>query len=150
MFCFSAGVILKEMEQYCPEILASMRNCLAASRKAEGKNFTQIDLAPETFDTVPDDSIDYAVMEKSANVAVVPCNIGWSDIGSWSALGDLTMADSEGNRIEGEALLHDVGHGCGYLCWKSRHFSSNPCRRRMASNFSASSTPCSTNRETRS
>lgn len=111
MFCFSAGTILKEMEQYCPEILTSMRKCLAQSRKADGKNFTQVDLSPDTFDKVPDDSIDYAVMEKSHNVAVVPCNIGWSDIGSWSALGDLTAADTEGNRIEGEAILHDV-HNC--------------------------------------
>jgi mannose-1-phosphate guanylyltransferase len=47
-------------------------------------------------------------MEKSAKVAVVPCDIGWSDIGSWSALGDLTEADSKGNRILGDALLHDT------------------------------------------
>ena len=44
------------------------------------------------------------------NVAVVPCSIGWSDIGSWSALGDLSEPDAEGNRIEGEALLHDVSN----------------------------------------
>ncbi len=108
MFCFSAGTMLREMEQHCPEILAATRACMLQSRKAKGKGFTQIDLEPETFDRVPDDSIDYAVMEKSSNVAVVPCNIGWSDIGSWSALGDLTVADAEGNRIEGKALLHDV------------------------------------------
>lgn len=110
MFCFSAGTMLREMEQHCPEILAATRACMLQSRKAEGKGFTQIDLSPETFDRVPDDSIDYALMEKSSNVAVVPCNIGWSDIGSWSALGDLTVADAEGNRIEGETLLHDVSN----------------------------------------
>jgi len=49
-------------------------------------------------------------MEKSANVAVVPCNIGWSDIGSWAALGDLTAPDGQGNRIEGEVVLHDVSN----------------------------------------
>jgi mannose-1-phosphate guanylyltransferase len=49
-------------------------------------------------------------MEKSRNVAVVPCSIGWSDIGSWSAVGDLTKADSNGNRIEGEVQLHDVSN----------------------------------------
>jgi mannose-1-phosphate guanylyltransferase len=62
------------------------------------------------FKEVPDDSIDYAVMEKSKNVAVVPCSIGWSDIGSWAALGDLTAPDSQGNRIEGEVILHDVSN----------------------------------------
>lgn len=108
MFCFSAGVMLREMEQHCPEILVATRNCMAQSRNADGKDFAQVELDPVTFDPVPDCSIDYAVMEKSSNVAVVPCSIGWSDIGCWSVLGDLTAADEKGNRIEGEALLHDV------------------------------------------
>lgn len=110
MFCFAAGVMLREMEQHCPAILLATRLCMAQSRKAEGKGFTQIELDTQTFDRVPNDSIDYAVMEKSANVAVVPCDMGWSDIGSWSALGDLTEADAKGNRIQGEALLHDVSN----------------------------------------
>ena len=108
MFCFSVGTMLREMELHCPEILAATRSCMAQSRKAEGKGFVQIELAPASFDIIKDDSIDYAVMEKSSNVAVVPCSIGWSDIGSWSALGDLTAADADGNRIEGETILHDV------------------------------------------
>ena len=110
MFCFSAGVMLREMEQHCPEILTATRTCMAQSRKAEGKDFAQVELDPETFDQVPDDSIDYAVLEKSSNVAVVRCSLCWSDIGSWCALGNLTAADEKGNRIEGEALLHDVSN----------------------------------------
>lgn len=110
IFCFAADVILHEMEQHCPEILAATRACMAQSRKAEGKGFLQVELDPETFDQVPDCSIDYAVMESSSNVAVVPCSIGWSDIGSWSSLGDLITADAKGNRVEGEALLHDVSN----------------------------------------
>ena len=110
MFCFAAGTMLREMEQHCPQILAATRACMNQSRKAVGKGFTQVELDPGTFKQVPDDSIDYAVMEKSSNVAVVPCSIGWSDIGSWSALGDLTEPDAKGNRIEGETLLHDVSN----------------------------------------
>jgi mannose-1-phosphate guanylyltransferase/mannose-6-phosphate isomerase len=110
MFCFSAGTMLYEMELHCPNILAATRTCLEQSRRAQGKNLTQIELDPETFAHVPDDSVDYAVMEKSKNVAVVPCTIGWSDIGSWSALGDLTAPDAQGNRIEGEVMLHDVSN----------------------------------------
>lgn len=110
MFCFAAGTILSEMQQHCPEILAATRVCLEQSRKAQGKGYTQTELDAETFTSVSDDSIDYAVMEKSRNVAVVPCRIGWSDIGSWSALGDLTAPDAQGNRIEGEVLLHDVSN----------------------------------------
>lgn len=108
MFCFQAGTMLREMEQHCPAILAASRNCLEHSRTAEGVSFSQVELDAKTFALVPDDSIDYAVMEKSANVAVVPCSIGWSDIGSWAALGDLAAPDVDGNRIEGEVCLHDV------------------------------------------
>jgi mannose-1-phosphate guanylyltransferase/mannose-6-phosphate isomerase len=108
MFCFAAGTILSEMEQHCPAILAAARNCMDRSIKANGEGFSQVELTPDTFNLVPDDSIDYAVMEKSHNVAVVPCSIGWSDIGSWNAIGDLTKPDDKGNRIEGEVQLHDV------------------------------------------
>lgn len=110
MFCFQAGTLLREMQQHCPAILATTRTCLEQSRSAEGKGFSQIDLDAAAFKLVPDDSIDYAVMEKSGNVAVVPCSIGWSDIGSWTALGDLTAPDAQGNRIEGEVILHDVSN----------------------------------------
>jgi mannose-1-phosphate guanylyltransferase / mannose-6-phosphate isomerase len=110
MFCFTAGAMLEALNQYCPEILAATKTCLASSRNAAGEGFTQWQLDADTFDAVPDNSIDYAVMEKANNVAVVPCNIGWSDIGSWSAISDIAKADSKGNRIEGETLLHDVSN----------------------------------------
>ncbi|RJF96648.1 mannose-1-phosphate guanylyltransferase/mannose-6-phosphate isomerase [Noviherbaspirillum cavernae] len=108
MFCFSAGAMLQAMQEHCPAILDATRTCIAQSRMAEGKGVRQLDLDPELFAQVPDDSIDYAVMEKSDRVAVVPCNIGWNDIGSWTALGNLAEPDGSGNRVEGEALLHDV------------------------------------------
>jgi mannose-1-phosphate guanylyltransferase/mannose-6-phosphate isomerase len=111
MFCFTAGTMLKAMEACCADILTATRNCMEQSREATGRSFAQLELDSAAFAQVPDISIDYAVMEKSRDVAVVPCSIGWSDIGSWSALGDLTGADSRGNRIEGQALLHDVT-GC--------------------------------------
>jgi mannose-1-phosphate guanylyltransferase/mannose-6-phosphate isomerase len=110
MFCFAAGTILREMQLHCPKILAATRACLEQSRRIQSENFLQVELDPETFRLVPDDSIDYAVMEKSKNVAVVPCTIGWSDIGSWNALGDLTAPDVNGNRIEGEVMLHEVSN----------------------------------------
>jgi mannose-1-phosphate guanylyltransferase len=110
MFCFSAGSMLEEMEIHCPDILSATTACLEKSRAAKGKGFAQIELNPEAFGHVAENSIDYAVMERSSRVAVVPCSIGWSDIGSWSALGDLAEPDCDGNRIEGEVLLHDVSN----------------------------------------
>lgn len=108
MFCFSAGAMLRQMELHCPDILAATRACVAQSRLAEGKGFAQLELNADCFAQVPDNSIDYAVMEKSSDVAVVPCNIGWSDIGSWTALGDLITPDKEGNRVVGDALLYEA------------------------------------------
>lgn len=108
MFCFTAGTLLQEMELHSAEILLATKTCIEQSRLATGKGFTQLELDAPSFNAVPDNSIDYAVIEKSSCVAVVPCRIGWSDIGSWNALGDLSAPNAEGNRIEGEALLCDV------------------------------------------
>ncbi|MCC7006118.1 MAG: mannose-1-phosphate guanylyltransferase, partial [Ottowia sp.] len=108
MFCFQANAILQAMEKYCPDILAATTACVEQSRLAKGKGFTHLDLDANSFAQIPDNSIDYSVMEQSDQVAVVPCAIGWSDIGSWSALGELSSPDAQGNRIDGQALLHDV------------------------------------------
>lgn len=110
MFCFQAGAMLKAMEEYCPDILTKTQQCLEKSRKAEGKNTFELELDASSFAEVPDNSIDYAIMERTDQIAVVPCTIGWSDIGSWSALGELVPPDTKGNRVNGEALLHDVNN----------------------------------------
>ena len=108
MFCFTAGTMLQQMQAHCSQILAATKACLDKSATAQGTGFTQLALDPDTFAQVPDNSIDYAVMEKSDQVCVVPCTIGWSDIGSWTALGDLAEPDANGNRLQGEALMHST------------------------------------------
>ena len=110
MFCFQAGAMLQALAAHCPEILSKTQKCVEQSRQVQGEGVIEQELDAATFAEVPDDSIDYAVMERSAQVAVVPCSIGWSDIGSWGALGDLIMPDADGNRIKGEAVLHDVSN----------------------------------------
>ncbi len=110
MFCFAAGTVLEEMARHCPAILEGVRKCLARSG-ASPHGGERVELDAATFAAVPDDSIDYALMERSSAVAVVPCDIGWSDVGSWNAIGDLVGADAERNRIEGDTVLHDVS-GC--------------------------------------
>lgn len=108
MFCFSAQTMLDEMQAHCPAILDQVRTALSHGRVVKGDHILQCELDRDAFTRVPEDSIDYAVMEKTARAAVVPCDIGWSDIGSWAALGELAEADAQGNRIEGEALLKDA------------------------------------------
>lgn len=110
MFCFQAGTMLQALEVHCPDILSKTQQCVEQSRKVEGDGVVEQELDAATFAAVPDDSIDYAVMERASHVAVVPCSIGWSDIGSWSAVSDLITPDAHGNRIKGDALLHDVSN----------------------------------------
>lgn len=111
MFCFTAASMLREMKEHCPEIITATQHCLENSRAAAGEGFSQLELSSEHFESVPDDSIDYAVMEKTRNAAVVACDIGWSDIGCWRALGDLKEPDSDNNRIHGDAVVID-SRGC--------------------------------------
>ncbi len=111
MFCFSAGTVIAQMERHCPDILHAVRACLERSRMVVAPGTTQLELDPESFREVPSESIDIALMEKTERIAVVPCQIGWSDIGSWEAVGELSPADAQGNRVQGRAMLHD-SRGC--------------------------------------
>lgn len=108
MFCFRAGSVLEEMQLHQPDVLEGVRRCLAASDRAQKQNKTvQIELDPVQFKQVQDISVDYALMERSNRVAVVACDIGWSDIGSWSAISDLVEVDEHGNGVIGEVFVHD-------------------------------------------
>ncbi|MBU1235849.1 MAG: mannose-1-phosphate guanylyltransferase/mannose-6-phosphate isomerase [Gammaproteobacteria bacterium] len=105
MFCFQAGTFIAAMEAVCPEVLEAARVCWAATRENNAGSVAMFELEQASFAAQSDISIDYAVMEKAENVAVVPCNLGWSDIGSWNALADLIPPDSDGNRTLGDAVL---------------------------------------------
>ncbi|PWK38313.1 mannose-1-phosphate guanylyltransferase/mannose-6-phosphate isomerase [Cupriavidus plantarum] len=110
IFCFRAGTVLSQLAQHAPEVLDAVRACMAASKVLRGDRTVQRTLDPHAFEQAPNISIDYALMEKSSDVGVVPCEIGWSDVGSWSAISDMTDADACGNKVEGEALLHDAAN----------------------------------------
>lgn len=110
MFCFQAGQLLEEMATACPDVLAAARHCWVQTVAKVAADSAMIELDTDSFKQQPDISIDYAVMEKSANVAVVPCDLGWSDIGSWNALGQLVQPDENGNRCIGDAVLVDTAN----------------------------------------
>src|ERR1700694_1618427 len=114
MFMFRARRSLQELERLAPEMA---RICAAAFRGATADlDFTRIDAA--TFEACPADSIDYAVMEKTADAVVVPLKAGWSDVGSWAALHEASDADAHGNVVHGDVLSEDT-HG-SYLYSESR------------------------------
>lgn len=108
IFAFGVDVLLAELNKYAPEILQKSNECFQVSRQVKGDGFSQMELDADLFEQLPNVSIDYALMEKSRQVAVISCDIGWSDIGSWNAISELVDADEMGNRIVGEALLHDA------------------------------------------
>ncbi|AIL65363.1 Alginate biosynthesis protein AlgA [Rickettsiales bacterium Ac37b] len=108
IFCFSAKIMLQEMVQHCPDILESVKYCINNSRTLKGKKVHQLNIDAISFSKVREESIDYAVMEKSSNLAVVSCNIGWKDVGTWNAMSELENSDNLGNIINGETVLHNV------------------------------------------
>jgi mannose-1-phosphate guanylyltransferase/mannose-6-phosphate isomerase len=108
MFCFQAGVILAELRQHAPDMIDAIDRCIAVSPSVSIPQGIKVVLDAGAFSKVPENSIDYAVMEKSERVSVVPCDIGWSDLGSWTALGDLMVRDDNGNQVDGETMLYDT------------------------------------------
>lgn len=100
MFMFRASRFLQELEVYRPDILAACRAALVGG--AQDLHFTRVDAA--AFAACPDESIDYAVMEKTDAAVVVPLDAGWSDIGSWSALWDVSPKGPQGNVFKGDVL----------------------------------------------
>jgi mannose-1-phosphate guanylyltransferase len=106
MFCFQVGTVLEELAAHAPDVLEAAAASIASSRLTEGSAYHSLSIDPDSFAKVPDISIDYALMERSSKVATVPCDIGWSDIGSWNAVSELTAQDDNGNRFEGEVLSH--------------------------------------------
>ncbi len=110
MFCFKASAVLDELANYAPELLTACRTCWSEmeGRQAHGVENSILDIPEATFSQVPDISVDYALMERSDRVAVVPANFGWSDIGSWNAVRDLAYPDKDNNRSVGEVIFVDT------------------------------------------
>ncbi|MCG9082790.1 mannose-1-phosphate guanylyltransferase/mannose-6-phosphate isomerase [Laribacter hongkongensis] len=107
MFCFQAGRLLEEMALHAPDVATSVRACWQALKAQPNVTNHMLEIPAQSFTRVPDISIDYAVMERSSHVAVVPSDFGWSDIGSWNAVKELVEPDAADNRALGEAIFVD-------------------------------------------
>jgi len=107
MFVARADTLLRELEEFAPAVLAAART--AVQQSSRDLDFVRLDTA--AFIAAPSISIDYAVMERTANAAVVPATLGWSDVGSWDALWQIAPKDGLGNATQGP--VHMVGaHNC--------------------------------------
>ena len=107
MFLFKASRYLQELEKFRPDILKACQ--LAMARVSDDLDFVRIDA--EAFAGCPDDSIDYAVMEKTDAAVVVPMDAAWSDVGSWSSLWEIGDKDESGNVVRGDVVSQDT-RGC--------------------------------------
>lgn len=104
MFCFRAGVLLDEMASHASELSNAVITCWDAMSSNASSN-EMLEIPSKLFSQVPDISIDYAVMERSEKVVVIPADIGWSDIGSWVAVRDLSEPDLSGNRATSDDAI---------------------------------------------
>ena len=101
IFAFRAGDYLDELERHRPALAEAVAAAVAAGREDTGRFYPDA----ASFEGIEGDSIDYAVMEKTERAAVVAADMGWSDIGSWSALAEARDSDSDGNCAEGADLV---------------------------------------------
>jgi len=104
MFMFKAAELIDELTIYSPNTIISVSN--AVNNAAQDLDFIRLD--KQAFESSPSDSIDYALMEKSDNVMVVPLDAQWSDVGAWSALYDVGVKDVNGNVIRGDVITKDT------------------------------------------
>ena len=106
MFAFRADIYLEELKQYCPGIYAAAK----ASWEMRSQDLDFIRVDEEEFSASPDNSIDYAVMEKTNKAVVIPLDSGWSDVGSWHALWEVKEKDQQGNVLFGDVVAVETGN----------------------------------------
>ena len=101
IFCFQANTLLDSLSRFAPDVYAAAVKVWEATDKSQ----SPIEFPAELFSECPSISVDYAVMERADNTAVVVSDFGWRDIGSWKAISELYASDEAGNRIRGKAIM---------------------------------------------
>lgn len=109
IFCFTATTVLKVLKKHTPKLYSKILTCWEISKKStiffQDNIENKLKLDRESFSNLDNISIDYALMERTKNIVVIPADFGWSDIGSWDALSQLLKPDKKDNRIIGRAIL---------------------------------------------
>lgn len=100
MFVWKASVILAEIQRHLPEVYQIVQTILAESQ--DGSTFQKA--VEKHFAAMPSISIDYGVLEKSDRVSLIPCDIGWNDVGSWQAVHEISAKDENGNALQGNVI----------------------------------------------
>ncbi len=108
ILCFTAKTIIKELETHCVDMLSRVIKAIHISTSSNNADYyRELLLSSLIWETLPEVSIDYALLEKSSQIAVVACDIGWSDVGNWESMSMLKPKDKNGNRVKGNVKLYD-------------------------------------------
>jgi mannose-1-phosphate guanylyltransferase / mannose-6-phosphate isomerase len=103
-FLFRPDVMISQFRNFAPAVLAAAEGAYAGAER--DKDFIRLDA--DIFKTSPKISVDFAIMEKTDVAGVTPCDAGWSDIGTWDALWEVSGHDGDGNAVSGDAVVHDA------------------------------------------
>ncbi|EOB4237478.1 mannose-1-phosphate guanylyltransferase/mannose-6-phosphate isomerase [Raoultella planticola] len=109
MFMFKASKYLNELSSFRPDIYIACESSMQHSFLDNGQDFIRVN--SDTFNLCPEESVDYAVMEKTQSAVVVPLDASWNDVGSWSALWDVNIKNEQNNVLIGDIFTHDT-HDC--------------------------------------
>lgn len=126
IFCFSISTLIKAIEKHNPELYLKICHCWESTKKDvffQNQTSDKLDLDQDSFYKLDAISIDYALMEKAKNIAVIPTDFGWSDIGSWDSFSKLLKSNAEGNRTVGNTLLQS--------CQDTTVYNQNPLKQRI-------------------
>lgn len=104
MFMFKASTYLQELEKFNPAIAKNAKNALQNSKN--DLDFVRLDKT--SFEQCPEDSIDYAVMEKTEHAVVVPLDANWNDVGAWNSVWEVSQKDENGNSLRGDVITQDT------------------------------------------
>lgn len=104
MFMFKASTYLQELEKFNPAIAQNAKNAIQSCKN--DLDFIRLD--KESFEQCPEDSIDYAVMEKTEHAVVVPLNANWNDVGAWNSVWEVSQKDENGNSLRGDVIAQDT------------------------------------------
>jgi mannose-1-phosphate guanylyltransferase / mannose-6-phosphate isomerase len=112
IFVWKASTILEELRKYAENIYSQLEPITSCLQTSKGKpGYQELNKKGcELFSSLPNLSIDYAVMENSSQVAFIPANIGWNDVGTWNALDDVYEKTPDGNIIRGNVVAHDCNN----------------------------------------
>ena len=104
MFMFKASVYLNELQKYQPDIATYAKKSLQNSRN----DLDFVRLEQSSFELCPEDSIDYAVMEKTQHAVVVPLTANWNDVGAWNSVWEVSQKDENANALRGDVIVHNT------------------------------------------